>query len=96
MPVFAHEIQEEQGDIQPKHIVVAVTGGSHHLAPPPLIFANTDQPRLDRPALLEQRPGRRIVDDPPVAGEQASLRYRDDLTERRDRFCKGMVLRFRT
>jgi hypothetical protein len=53
MPVFAHEIQEEQGDIQPKHIVVGVTGGSHHLAPPPLIFADTDQPRLNRPALLE-------------------------------------------
>jgi hypothetical protein len=52
-------IQEEQ---------LGPTAAAHDLAPPPLIFADTDEPRLSRPSLLEQRLGRRVVNDAAVAG----------------------------
>src|SRR5580704_14154537 len=35
------------------------TAAAHHRAPPPLIFADADQPRFARPALPQQRLGRR-------------------------------------
>ena len=58
------------------------TAAAHHLAPPPLIVADTDEPCLGRPALLEQRLGRRVVNDAAVAREEAPLRYRDNVAER--------------
>jgi len=55
---------------------------THHLPVPPLVVENTNEPRLRRPAPPEQRFGCRVVDDPAVADEKASLRDRNDIAKR--------------
>src|SRR5262249_13289695 len=57
-------------------------GAAHHLPVPPLVDENKNEPRLGRPAPPEQRFGCRVVDDPAVADEKASLRNRDDIAKR--------------
>src|SRR5271169_5210012 len=54
---------------------------AHHLPVPPLVVEETNKPRLGGPASPEQRFGRRVVDDPAVADEKASLRDRDDIAK---------------
>jgi len=54
---------------------------AHHLPVPPLVFEETNKPRLGGPAPSEQRFGRRVVDDPAVANEKASLRDRDNIAK---------------
>ena len=70
------------------------TAASHHLAPPSLKFAEANEPGLGRPAPFQQGPGRRVMNDPAVAGEHASLRYRDDVTERRHPVLQRHWMRF--
>ena len=55
---------------------------SHHVAAPSFKFTDTGEPGLRRPASFQQRPGRRVMNNPAVAGEHAFLRYRDDVSER--------------
>jgi hypothetical protein len=59
------------------------TTATHHRTPPALVFAETDEPGLARPAPVQQGSGRRVMNDPAVAGEHSSLRYRDDIAEGR-------------
>src|SRR5262249_40890716 len=56
--------------------------GAQPLPVPPLVAENTKEPRLGRPAPLEQRFGCWVVDDPAVADEKASLRDRNDIAKR--------------
>src|SRR6185437_12305676 len=58
------------------------TAATHHRAPPVLVFAEADEPGFARPAPVQQSPGRRVMNDPAVAGEHPSLRDRDDVSER--------------
>jgi hypothetical protein len=55
---------------------------AHHLPVPPFVVEDTNEPRLGRPAPPEQRFGCRVVDDPAVADEKASLRDRNDIAKR--------------
>src|SRR6516165_6263189 len=55
---------------------------AHHLPVPPLVVENTNETRLGRPAPAEQRFGCRVVDDPAVTDEKASLRDRNDIAKR--------------
>ena len=55
---------------------------AHHLPVPPLVVEDTNEPRLGRPAPPEQPFGCRVVDDPAVADEKASLRDRNDIAKR--------------
>jgi hypothetical protein len=55
---------------------------AHYLPVPPHVVENTNEPRLGRPAPPEQRFGCRVVDDPAVADEKASLRDRNDIAKR--------------
>ncbi len=57
---------------------------AHHLAPAPAEFADASEPGRGRPAFSEQRPGRGVVDDAAIAGEQPAVRGGDDLARRRD------------
>src|SRR5262249_3615636 len=57
---------------------------SHHLAPPPAEFGDADQPGRTRPAPLQERLRRGIMDDAAVAREQAAMRRSDDLAGRGD------------
>src|SRR5207237_8299105 len=59
------------------------TAATHDRAPPLLVFAETDEPGLTRPAPVQQGSGRRLMNDPAVTGEHPSLRYRDDVAEGR-------------
>jgi hypothetical protein len=67
-------IQEEQ---------LYPTAASHHFAVPSLKLTETGEPSFGRSASFQQGPSRRVMNDPAVAGEHASLRYRGDVTERR-------------
>jgi hypothetical protein len=58
------------------------TAAAHYLAPLPLIFGDTKQPCLGRPTPLQQRLGRRVMNDATVPSEQAALGYGDDIAER--------------
>src|SRR5271163_2337916 len=55
------------------------TAAAHYLAPLPLIFGDTKQPCPGRPTPLQQRLGRRVMNDAAVAGEQTPLRDGDDI-----------------
>src|SRR3954452_20747131 len=59
------------------------TAGTHDRAAAPLEFADANEPGLACPAPVQQRPGCRVMNDPAVAGEHASLRYRNDVAKRR-------------
>src|SRR5204863_5531225 len=67
-------VQEEQ---------LCPTAASHHVAVPSFKFTEAGEPGLGRPAPFQKRPSRRVMNDPTIAGEHASLRYRDDVSERR-------------
>src|SRR5215471_7182211 len=67
-------VQEEQ--LRP-------TAASHDLAVASFEFAEAGEPGLGRPTAFQQGPGRRVMNDTAVACEYASLRYRDDVAERR-------------
>src|ERR1700742_3584448 len=54
-------------------------------------FQHADQPGRARPALAQQRFGRGIMDDAPVAGEHAAFRDSDDLARRQDAVLEGHV-----
>src|SRR5689334_3844927 len=56
---------------------------SHHVTVPSFKFTEAGEPGLGRPASFQKRPSRRVMNDPTIAGEHASLRYHDDVTERR-------------
>src|SRR5438046_10185083 len=60
-------VQEEQ---------LCPTAASHYVAAPPLKFAEAGEPGLGRPASVQRRPGRRVMNDRAVAGRYASLRCR--------------------
>src|SRR5207248_9169232 len=66
--------------VQKEQLCPAAT--SHHVATAASKFAQTGKPSLGRPASFQQRPGRRVMNNPAVAGEHAFLRYRDDVAER--------------
>ena len=59
------------------------TAGTHNRPAASLEFAETNEPGLTCPAPVQQRPGCRVMNDPAIASEHASLRYRNDFTERR-------------
>jgi len=67
-------VQEEQ---------LCPAAASHYLAVASFKFTDAGEPGLARPASFQQSPGRRVMNDPAVAGEHASLRYRGDVTKRR-------------
>jgi hypothetical protein len=62
---------------------------AHHLAPPSPEFADAGDPRRARPALLQQRFRRGVVDDAAVAGEHAAMRGGDDVAGGRDAVLQG-------
>ena len=58
--------------------------GGHDLSATALVSAATDQPRLARPTLAQQRLDRGVVDDSPVPREHSTLGDSDDVAERSD------------
>lgn len=56
----------------------------HHNTTHILVVAAASDPSLGRPASLQQGPRGRVMNDPAITHEEATLIYRDDFAERRD------------
>src|SRR5260370_10230713 len=57
---------------------------AHHLAPPSPEFADANKPCLAGPAPPQQGPGRGVMNDAAIAGEQAAMGSGNDVAGGRD------------